>query len=52
MAEDANSVGNADDKGGIAEEEVDLDDLTQEDKFYLIQQIEAVQKNIRYYSAK
>eukprot|EP00353_Schmidingerella_taraikaensis_P017617 CAMPEP_0185619684 /NCGR_PEP_ID=MMETSP0436-20130131/51401_1 /TAXON_ID=626734 ORGANISM="Favella taraikaensis, Strain Fe Narragansett Bay" /NCGR_SAMPLE_ID=MMETSP0436 /ASSEMBLY_ACC=CAM_ASM_000390 /LENGTH=70 /DNA_ID=CAMNT_0028259383 /DNA_START=1071 /DNA_END=1283 /DNA_ORIENTATION=+ len=37
----------------IPEEEVelDLDDLTQEDKFYLIQQIEAVQKNIRYYSA-
>ena len=42
----------SDDKA-IPEEEVelDLDDLTQEDKFYLIQQIEAVQKNIRYYSA-
>ena len=37
----------------IPEEEVelDLDELTQEDKFYLIQQIEAVQKNIRYYSS-
>lgn len=33
------------------EVELDLDDLTQEDKFYLIQQIEAVQKNIRYYSS-
>ena len=32
------------------EVELDLDDLTQEDKFFLIQQIEAVQKNIRYYS--
>ena len=41
------------DEATIPEEEVelDLDDLTQEDKFYLIQQIEAVQKNIRYYSA-
>ena len=41
------------DDASIPEEEVelDLDDLTQEDKFYLIQQIEAVQKNIRYYSS-
>ena len=33
------------------EVELDLDDLTQEDKFYLIQQIEDIQKNIRYYSS-
>ena len=31
--------------------ELDLDELTQEDKFYLIQQIEDIQKNIRYYSS-
>jgi len=28
--------------------ELNLDELTQEDKFYLIQQIENIQQNIRY----
>ncbi len=28
--------------------EINLDDLTQEDKFFLIQQIENIQQNIRY----
>lgn len=28
--------------------EINLDDLTQEDKFYLFQQIEHMQQNIRY----
>ena len=49
---DSNNQGEDASQQTIPEEEVelDLDDLTQEDKFYLIQQIEAVQKNIRYYS--
>lgn len=29
-------------------EDLDLDELTQEDKFFLIQQIEDLNKNIRY----
>lgn len=36
----------------VEEVELDLDELTQEDKFYLIQQIETIQTSLRYTSSK